>query len=380
MYDISQIQTAFASLVGYKSTTSIPLPESLTATDSGLLINDVHPLLTPKNLKAYTPDEYEDEADAATRLTNYLTEARSAAISKAVTSFINEKLVRRSGASTLQSRTIYNTSAPANNYSQEYAGFVGWRLRTGTDNNMKTGLRRVAFHGTQAATITLKLINTYIGEVASFDMVYTEAGKQQWFTLPDTFVLSSYDPDSGANGGTWFVGYDAREYAGRAVNKGIDWLASCRGCGITYESSSIAVLKLRGVSILPAKYNTEYDFEDVCNDTFGLNLDFYSGCDYTQFLVDNKLEFASYIQLYTGIHMLRHMVANPDILPTRQSAQVQRLAEELRFDLNGDADRVTKGLYGDLGKAWKAVHIDTQGLSSICFGPDKTNRARVTYR
>lgn len=382
MYNTAKILEAFEPLVGFKATAQIPLSEALTTTTSGLLVNEVHPMLTPKNLKAFAPDEYEADPDAQIRLETFLADTRKAAILQAVSSFMNEKTNRRSGTDILKSRPLYNTNALANNYSQNVKARVGWTIRLKPDESLVSKVRRVSFHGTEAATINLSLLNSYIGEVANIDLVYTNAGKQQWFDLEDWF-LKSYDPENNIQGGTWFISYDLEAYAGRPINKGIDWVNFCRGCGRTYERITVDVLKKNGIFAKPSYYLNSaepFDFADSCNDTFGLNLDVYVGCDYTQFLIDNADIFANYIQISSGIKFLNHFIDNPDNLPTRTSTNAERKIQKLNFDLFGDPDGVTKGLNGQLKDVFSAMHVNTEGLSSICFGESKRGKIRVASR
>lgn len=380
MVDNTAVLNAIKTRVGFEATTQIPLDADLTQTDSGLMFNGVHPILSPKILKAATPLDDDDDPDASVRLNSYLRRLRDNEIMRVVNRFVTEKLLRGTTTGTEMSRTLFQDAGSNSEYSPKTDSFVFWRLHLSSDPWLNTVIRKVSFHGTEAGLIDIKLLNTNIGEVATIQIDYDTPAKVKWFDV-DWNLLALY-PDMVLSRGEWAVGYDYSKYAGQAIRSNYSWR-----CSNNWHTQSYEIAKGNGLWLMPSSYQNSlgYDtknFSDDCDDNHGLNLDIWAGPDYTDFIVKNTKRglFDNAVYLAVGVKLIDNLANNPDTRINRKLANIEGHYEDIQLRLLGNAEAGIKGLQNEANEAIEAIHIDTQRLSSRTFQQDDRGKIKVSCR
>ena len=106
MFNPTTIQQCMVSLLGWRNDANPDVPQitdpALLQTDSGLIYNDFHPLLTIENISNTTPD--------GKTIDDYLNEKVASGISKAVTKVAIEKKLNES------TKTLLNSSKLAHQF------------------------------------------------------------------------------------------------------------------------------------------------------------------------------------------------------------------------------------------------------------------------
>jgi len=381
MYDLDTVIAALKNRVGFRSTPEIPLDADLSQSDTGLYFNDVHVQLTPNIFKATTPSAINNDPDEEVRRNKYLTEIRNGQIANVINQFLTTKIIRGTTTGTEMSRPLFNSGSSSKNLSPKIDSIVGWRFSIGSDSNMRTKIKRVSFQGTASGLITLNLYNSGLGIVDSIILDYDTPGKVKWFET--AFDFKNYDPASNYSSSDWFLGYDCNAYSGQAIKAGQTWGSNCFGwCSVSYR-----IMKGNGIWLMPASFQNSqgYDIANLsynCDDNHGLNLDIWSGCDYTQFIADNAANgiFDNAIYINVGVKLLSLIVNNPSTNIFRETSNVESKLNFLRMELVGNKDAGVNGLYQDAKDSIEAIHANTEGLSSRCFKKDDRGKISVSYR
>ena len=97
---------------------------------------------------------------------------------------------------------------------------------------------------------------------------------------------------------------------------------------------------------------------------YGINLLFSMGCDVSDIMIAERLNFASAIQLQVASDALRALAMNPEVNVNRVQYNADR--DNILYETDGNGQGI-KGLNGDLEKAYKALSFDTKGLSAVCL-------------
>lgn len=379
MINNTTVLNAIKSRVGFESTAQIPLDSDLAQSDSGQYFNGVHVVLSPKILKAATPQDDSDDTDPSVRLNNFLRRTRDNEIMRVVNRFLTEKLLRYTTTGTELSRALFNGTSSNIELSPKTDSFVFWRINIASDPLFNLIVRKLSFHGTEAGLIDVKLLNTQIGEVATIQIDYNKPGEVEWFEIG--WNLLELYPELSLLGGEWAIGYDYSKYPGQAIKIGQPW--GCYDYSGLWHCQSYKIAKGNGVFFMPSSFQNSqgYDiknFSHNCDDNYGLNLDIWAGPDYTNFIVENANMglFDNAVYLAVGAKLIDHLVNNPDTVINRKLANIEGHYESIQLRMLGNKEAGIRGLQNEANDAINAIHLDTQGLSSRFLMKD--NRQTIT--
>lgn len=113
--------------------------------------------------------------------------------------------------------------------------------------------------------------------------------------------------------------------------------------------------------------HNQYNYN--CN--YGLNLEVTVQCDITDILVEQRHIFQDVIAKQVAVDMLREFAYNANVRTNRHSINASRA--DILYELEGDLSSMRKsGLSHQLDMAFKAIELDTKGISRICL-PCKNN-------
>lgn len=420
MYRINDIVKAFLPLVGWDDDGEV-LSERLTGSESGLYFQEAHPLLTLRAMKGIMPTDFaekhyalwdsekvyakgekvryasnlerkvwictedntvaevpgdSDSWEEFNPLSDFIEKKTVASIKKAVTKFIESKVVDMETRNLLDRRTLFDGSGRLNDRikgTNRICGFEIVPLRSG-GITMKLEKLGIQFTG-NTGNVTFYLFHSSKSEpVWSKTVNYDKTnGTFMWFDLQDVFL--PYVGDGTNAGGSWFFVYNQKELPAfmEAINFAKDWsrepCATCnRGNVQLYREMT------KYVQISPFCVDVEDDWtpalwdiqDNIYTNTtnYGINLQFSIGCDLTDFIVSQRSIFASVVQKQVASDCLRALVLNPDVQVNRVQANAGR--DDILYELDGNGQGI-KGLQGELEKAYKALSFDTKGVDRVCL-------------
>lgn len=404
MYNATTLKNSLIGLVGFRQNRNYSATQlkSLTTSESGLFVQNVHPLLTLDNLEIAGPDfstwTYQDWAIGATysegdfvtydgldyvalrgstgaqpdissddwlqrsKFENWLLEEMEGAIIETV----NDFLVRRAnldGARTLlEAERVVQADGRESDLVIGRDKLTGYELRSLRSNGIRSKINKVAVRMTEAQSVTIYLYHSReTSAIQSTTLEYTEAGSEQWFDISDlNWEITG--------NGTYYLGYDMGAISGSAIN-GVyeansftnDFYFVWRGCNYT-RVVPFEVEKGSGASDM-------FAIEDVArtSDTdYGLNMEISTYCDYTDFLVNNKKMFAPLIWKKAGIKLLRGMALNPNNKTSGGQTNMNR--GQVLYEIDGDSSsQKPGGLMHEYEQMLKGLSFDREQIDSICL-------------
>lgn len=408
MIRIKEIVKAFANLVGWENVAE--LEESV----SGLYFQEAHPLLTLRAMRSIMPKDLADKyapyeegkpysigtkvsqnglvyeslvdnnvASITDRdawkeydvLVDFLKRLTDIGIKKVVTRFLQDKTIAQETKTIVDRRALFDGAGRKEARVANDGRLVGFEITPLRDSGITTTLQKVGmqFVGNEG-DIDLYLFHSSKNEpVATKKCHLTGDGSFAWFDLTE-WVLPYVSEDTNA-GGSWYVVYDQSKlpYSMEAINFGRDW--SREPCG-TCNKGDVQLYRLMSkfISFSPFYVATTewdgklWDVEDNIYsnaNNFGLNFIVSMDCDLTDFIIREKREFASVLQMQVATEALRTLATNPDVDVNRVQANATR--DNLLYETDGNGQGI-KGLKGELEKAYKALSINTRGLDEVCLG------------
>lgn len=416
------------------------LADSLIATpESGLYFQDAHPLLTLENIRQAMPEDYAekysrwdeshtyragdlvffDEPDRgpATRVyyrcladsvapspvppapgrnwevwspfSDFIYNATLSGIADTVTNFIQQKKVSEETKSLLDHRTFFDGAARLRATIENKDRLVGFEITPVRALGVTTKINRIGLQlvgGT--GPVTLYLFHSSQQEpIWSQEFVYeNERGMFQWFTPSEDLYLPYISDDTDA-GGSWYLCYLQRDLPRwvEALNVTKDWSKEpCSSCGV----DNIAVWReiTKYIQISPF-FTTPWDEGvDPCfgdkerlvytNTTnYGINCEISVGCDLTDFIIQQRDIFARVLQKQVAANLLRMIAMNPEVRVNRNQMNVGRM--DILYELDGNPQGRASGLNYELQQAYKALSLETKGLSRACLA---CNNKGVRFR
>ena len=421
MIRINDIQDALMSLVGWQQdyNPAKAIDDDLLQTESGLLYQQAHPLVTLDNIRAIMPDDFayqypawKDtetyEIDAKVRhkgktwiatqevtgveptdnaegwqpydmVSDYIRQQVRAGIAQTVQQFLQTKSLLKESKPLLERRTFFDGSGRINNTQPNQQRLVGFAINPVRSMGVTAKIERI---GLQMKGATGK-VRLYLFHSSQAEPVYTEEleitkgnGSFQWFNVSNWYM--PYISDGNDAGGTWYLCYNqsALPEDMEAINVAKDW--SREPCGTCNIGSVEAWRELtKYLAITPYKVPVGDDFAtypemwdeeaiiwtNTCN--YGMNVEVSVACDLTDFIIRERQVFATVLQRQVAYTLLRTMAMNPDVRVNRNQSNVSQ--QNILYELDGNPQGRENGLGMQLRKAYEALDIDTRGIDRICL-------------
>lgn len=421
MIRISDIQAALMPLVGWQQdyNPQKAIDDDLLLSESGLLYQQAHPLMTLDNVRAVMPDDfiyqYEQWKDDVTysadkkvrhkglvwiataettavepadgvegwaqysMVSDYLRQQMKAGIAQTVQQFLQGKSLLKESKALLERRTFFDGAGRISNVQPNQGRLVGFEInpvrsmgvtakieRIGLQMKGATGNVRVyLFHSSQVEPIAFKDLEVLKGN-----------GSFEWFNVKDWYM--PYISDGNNAGGTWYLCYNQSDLPEgmEAINVAKDWSREpCGTCNIGSVEAWRELTKYLLISPFkvaasetfmefPELWDIEQNiYTNTCN--YGMNVEVTVACDLTDFIIRERQVFATVLQRQVAYTLLRTMAMNPEVRVNRNQSNVSQ--QNILYELDGNTEGRENGLGMQLRKAYEALDIDTRGIDRICM-------------
>lgn len=433
MIRATDIQNALLHLIGWEQnydTTDLSIKESLTHSESGLYYQNAHPLLTLQSLASIAPDfkniEYppynegtkykkgnivdlgENDLYKALKDTVGMTPGSSpedweptnpfsewlegktkASIQKAISRFLTEKASSGTYKPLCENKVLFEGTGRLVDTVKNRNNLVGFEINLVRSMGVTTKINKIGLQFTEPGEYTLYLMHSSMETpVRTIKLVKAKKNSMEWFPMEDLYM--PYMSEGNGAGGSWFLCYKQSELpeGSVAIRKDRDWSTKpCRACSrseyISWQAWS-RFLELHPfyvneetVGATGEPDNTEptmWDIEDniyTYDSNYGLNLEVTVQCDLTDFIIEQRSIFADVLSKQMAVDMLREFAYNPNVRTNRNSINASRA--DILYEIDGDSSSLKKsGLSYQLGLAFDALNLSTQGLDRICL-PCKNN-------
>lgn len=413
MYRLTDIVNAFEGLVGWEKE-STKIDDSIVSSESGLFFQEAHPMLTLRAMRGIMPNDllgrypefasgnqyakgyicayngkaYKSKVDGNAALptdtgnweeydllTDYLSDLETRGIKKVVTRFIRDKVIGMESKNIIDRRSLFDGTGRLAARVQNEGKIVGFEIEPIRSDGVTMKIEKIGlqFVG-NVGNVTMYLFHSSKAEpVWSQTLNYTSTkGSYMWFDVEDVFL--PYLNNSVNAGGSWYLVYyqSALPSYMEAINFGRDW--SREPCGTCNKGDAALYASMsRFVTLSPFYVAVDdwdgnlWDIESMIytnTNNYGINLTFSIGCDVSDIMIAERLDFANVIQLQVASDALRTLALNPEVAVNRVQYNADR--DNILYETDGNGQGI-RGLNGDLEKAYKALSFDTKGLSPVCL-------------
>lgn len=314
-----------------------------------------------------------------------------------VNTLCTKKIVNGTMRSLCENKILYDGTGRMYDTINNESNFVGLELIPTRSQGVTLRIDKIGLQFTKAGIYKIYIMQSGLNSPYKvLTLQKREDNTMEWFPIDDCIL--PYSGDNLEAGGSWYIGYSQLELpeGSMAINKDYDWSQPpCRGCSRynyqlwNYWSKYMRVqpFLVNNENLNSISFNEDFneDFNgenmrmwDIENNiygnhtNYGLNLQVTIGCDITDFIIAQRLNFANLLGLQLATDLLREMVYNSNNRYNSNSINIAS-SNEIRYELDGDSSSVKKsGLVNRLELEYKAVSIDTSGISKVCM-PCKSN-------
>lgn len=433
MIRLKEIQDAMLHLVGWEQSydPERKIDGELTESESDLLFQQAHPLMTLDNIENTIPenfmlqypqwsnkveyitgkkvkhqgkvyialadnvniepsDETADTWSIYNFLSDYLERLTRSGIAKAIQTFLQTKQLNRETRDLFDRKTFFDGAARLQATIRSSHKLVGIELVPVRAMGVTLKIHKIGFQAI-GATGKVKFYLFHSSQkdpIKTFEVEFTNtSGGFQWFNFEDLFL--PYISDGTDAGGAWFLCYyqDELPFGMEALNVSKDWSREpCGTCNIGSVEIWREMTKYLQVSpfcvIPPEDFSENPQMWDIAQTmytntmNYGINCEISIGCDLTDFIIEQRAIFANVVQRQVAVDTLRMMAMNPSVRVNRNQSNVSRMDILYELDGNSQSSR-PQGLGYDLKKAYDALTLETKGLDRICL---KCQNGGVKYR
>lgn len=439
MYRLKEIQDALLHVCGWEQSYNPKeaIDSDLTRSESGLMFQGAHPLLTLDTMRAIMPDDWgyqypewnsretysagtivqydlngnDDELywesirDNNTNeipgesvlfwkpyniLSDFLERVTRNGIATAIQTFTQIKQLDKETRNLLERRTFFDGAGRIRATLQNTHKLVGFEIVPVRALGVTAKIEKIGLQMTGGTGIVKMYLfhSSKIDPIKTFDLDFqVKNGGFQWFTLEDCFL--PYISKDNNSGGSWFLCYNQDELPQgmEAINVSKDW--SREPCG-TCNIGSVEVWRelTKYLQVTPFMYNAPETFAEypelwdiaytmyTNTQNYGLNCEITVGCDLTDFIISQRQIFQDVIQKQVAVTALRALAMNPNVRVNRYQSNATRT--DILYELDGNTSGVRPGGLGyQLKKAYEALKLDTQGLDRVCLS---CNNRGVRYK
>lgn len=439
MYRIKEILDALLHVCGWEQSYNPKeaIDSDLTRSESGLMFQGAHPLLTLDTMRAIMPDDWgyqypewnsretysagtivrydlngnDDELywesirDNNTNeipgesvlfwkpyniLSDFLERVTRNGIATAIQTFTQIKQLDKETRNLLERRTFFDGAGRIRATLQNTHKLVGFEIVPVRALGVTAKIEKIGLQMTGGTGIVKMYLfhSSQIDPIKTFDLDFqVKNGGFQWFTLEDCFL--PYISKDNNSGGSWFLCYNQDELPQgmEAINVSKDW--SREPCG-TCNIGSVEVWRelTKYLQVTPFMYNAPETFAEypelwdiaytmyTNTQNYGLNCEITVGCDLTDFIISQRQIFQDVIQKQVAVIALRALAMNPNVRVNRYQSNATRT--DILYELDGNTSGVRPGGLGyQLKKAYEALKLDTQGLDRVCLS---CNNRGVRYK
>lgn len=416
MYNVNRITQSYLPLIGWRQQTdpgATQIDPVLTVSESGLFYQDEHPVLTLDNLLAISPDfslivypawseataysvdnivkkgtviyrcikagTNQDPAAAASEywkvefpFSTWLKEKTEAAIIRAIQYWLETKQGIRAARGILQDAILFDGGGVVSNTIPNALKWAGLEFEVKRDLGTVAKVGKIGFQFSENVTFNLYLFHSSSPEaISTTEIAYDKTGEEKWFDV--NFELP-YRGDF--KGGSYYVVYKQSDLGtAKAINRIQGYSASDMGTydlkGLWGKYVSIHPFNVAETTGLWDIRHNEYNY----GTNYGMNIAMSVYCEYTDFLIEQRLVFKNLVAKQVATSLLREIAYNPSSRVGRNETTIERT--QLLYEIDGDSQGRPGGMQLKLEQAAAAVNITTEGLNRLCL-PCK--KAGVRYK
>lgn len=335
----------------------------LLQSDSGYYYNDAHPLITLEHITLATK-QYHDQ-----NISEYLNRVQDSAIRDAIKWTILDKKVREITKNRFDNNLLFTGAGSLNDIILKRGRFVGFKIKMINDNNMTIILNRIGTQFTSPQTgLDIYLYHSSQQDpIGTITLNTTAVNSFAWTEIPSTFPRLRYHSRQYDAGGFFLLGYYENDLVGQAINKKYTFgkrpCGSCNRTQLNYWNNysqymSVIPVEVSNSQIIPAK--TLFDIDDLGYSTsqnWGINLDMSSGCDLTDYFIQEKHMF---------VNAIYYHVAKSILTDIAYSSRNNTIEKQVRQDAMYELER-KNGIIRKLKEAQKELSFDTSDLGNLCM-------------
>ena len=426
MFNPSTIQSTFQGLVGFlqpndPNVPSIPAGNALLQSDTGLYMQNIHPLATTENLFYAAPDftiykwaawvsgfnykagqviNYTDgnlyqcssdvigssiapPSDSAhwvvyNPFLNWLTQLYNQASTNFIGEVVKRKKLLHMGKALLEKQDIYRGYGNQNNLIVGLGRAVGFELKPAPVDGLVMQITQIGLQLSAAQTE----LNIYLYHSSQYNPVQIfhlgSIGKQQFSWQSLSNCILGFKTNGTDTSGVWYVVYYEADLVGQAISKTWDFTsAPCIGCDAVnadaYNKWS-KFTRIRTIEVAPQHQDPARNLFDINyisynnNSNYGMNMTISVRCDLTQRIVDTRLLFGDSFARQLAYEALKVVAYSSRTNPYNEKINKMAMA---------DLDPAVSGAYiNDWNDAIDATNLDLSGFSKSCMPEDGTQRMR----
>ena len=438
------IQEKLLHLIGWEQnydTSDLKISDALTASESGLYFQQVHPLLTLQNIACIAPDfknmafpdyrpdvkyykgnivKFEDRLYKALQKTTnkqpdieaeywaetnpfseWLESKTKASIQKAIMRYCNEKITQGTYKALCENKTLFDGTGRLVDTIKNKNNLVGFEIIPVRAKGVTIKINKIGLQFTEPGEYTLYLMHSSMdAPVKIIKLNKIRKNSIEWFTLDDVYL--PYQSDDNDAGGSWYLCYFQTELpnGSQAINKDIDWSKGpCSSCSRRELLAWMAWSKY--MEVHPFLVNEELvnavNFNDDFNDDFerqALHLWDVENNQYT-YNANYGLNLEISVNCDITDFIIEQRTLFQDIIAKQVASDMLRefaynanvrtnrhsinaSRSDILYEIDGDSSSMKKsGLSYQLDLAFKAIELSTSGIDRVCL-PCKNNG--IKYR
>ena len=426
MYNPTLLQSGFQGIVGLLQANSPQVPAitaPLTTSESGIFVQDKHPIVTLENIWQSCPDFNPNNWPSWVSMTSYaaltvvaysgvlyqainpVTSATNPSadptnwsvynpfsaflqrkMNQGVTNMISEVIkifkLQETAKAIIERQQLFRGGGSRNSAIVPDGSFVGFEILVQQAEALMLILDMIGLQFTQAQSLNIYIYHTSKESSAIYILPVTTAGASDFSWVATAAAKLMYLVQNTA--GTWIVGYFEGDLIGgnQAISRTWDCTSPpCGGCSdadlLMYNRWS-RYTSFRNIKIPPiglngrALPNTQYaTYGGMTN--WGLNFSMTVRCDLTDFILYSKFLYADAYAMQMTLEFMKLIASS-----TRINPDMAQIKNQARAELNLEQKSTFINQYWDSIKALKA---DMSGFSESCQPCDqKNNRKTAKWR
>lgn len=350
MFNVAQIKTAFASLVGFRqnyNSSGTQLNTVLSTSNSGYWVNAEHPHITIDNLLSIAPGYSRISGqDAQLAFNDWLNEQLEDATIRALTDWWTFRMQKKTGNGLVERNRLINGAGPVSATDADQGKRVFHRIEVKESKSLVFKALKVGFHFTGTESFTVRLYEE--GKNIQLDhqvISYTDSKSVQWFDL-------NWEIEGGK---VYYISYDQNNISSQSID------------ALRYYPlrSSKYFSVLTGTTEESGGTMWDYSEQSYGASSYGMNLEYSISCDYTDFFIENKDVFAPLISIVTAIQLAYTMALNPNVNDNRHTHNVS--VQQMLYTIDGDSQGRPGGLKDRYKQIMNAIQLSTEGIDTVCL-------------
>lgn len=375
MFNITQIQSCFSGLVGFKSTQDPQYPviiNELKSPATGKFVS--HPLCNVENIYNSGPDytgfitigESEQLRDVAFNET--LTEIYNESSANLVSKLIEMKKINDDAKMLLDSQELYTGFGYTADKVIKKSRFVGFQISTSRMRNIMVIISRLGFQ-----VDTVQTVDFYVYHSSKSDPLYTipfeilRGNSFSWKTDLQNIMLSYM---SGVNSdGVFYLGYYEDDLQGQAIRMDKTLqnrpCMTCSGADIYAFNAWSKYINVQAIEVDELYLQDDKTLFDTgkieyTNGTnWGINLSISTVCDLTEFFCSNKASFTAALCNEITLNVITRIAYS-----TRLNGVTDKTKGLAMADLNL---KDPSAFVNEHANSLKALSIDFSGFDKNCL-------------